>query len=424
MHQVQSRQPVNARSWLFIALVMLLGSPGIILRVVQLTTGLHVEPLVDSLIFGFSIVAAAFLITWVAEAAETEISQALALAMVALIAVLPEYAVDITFAWKAGDDPAYAQYAAANMTGGNRLLVGFAWPLVVFVTWYKTRRSVLRVNRSISLELAFLAAATVYSFLLPLKGNISLIDSVVLVSLFAGYIILAGRGHQTEPEIVEPALSIARLPRKRRRQTLVGLFSYSAVVIGLSAEPFAEGLVETGRAFDIDEFLLVQWLAPLASEAPEIVIATILALRGRASQAMGALISSKVNQWTLLIGTLPVAYAASNGSLSPLPLDDRQAEEVFLTAAQSAFAVAIFFSLSISLWEAGVLFALFGTQLFLTAPEIRIGYAFVYLALALGVTARDRSGLFGTVTNVRAIVRGTNVDREDAEDELATVQRE
>jgi cation:H+ antiporter len=402
----------NRRSWALIGLAALLGTPGIVLRVLQLGADLHIEPIVASSIFGLSIVAAAFLITWVAEAAEVEIAQSLALALVALIAVLPEYAVDLTFAWKAGDDPVYAQYAAANMTGGNRLLVGFAWPLVVFVTWYKTRRKVLRVNRSISLELAFLGIATVYSFLIPLKGNISLIDTVVLVSLFGAYIVMAGRGHQTEPEIVEPALSIARLPKARRRQALAAIFVYAAVVIGLAAEPFAEGLVETGRSFDIDEFLLVQWLAPLASEAPEIVIATILALRGRASQAMGALISSKVNQWTLLIGTLPVAYAASNGSLAALPLDDRQAEEVFLTAAQSAFAVAIFVSLSISLHEAGVLFLLFVTQLFLTSETIRIGYAFVYLALALLIAGRDRTELAASAATVRSMFRGVNVDAE------------
>jgi len=385
---------------------MAFGLPGVILRVVELTTDVHIEPLVASAVFGFSIVAAAFLITWVAEAAEVEIAQSLALALVALIAVLPEYAVDLTFAWKAGDDPTFAQYAAANMTGGNRLLVGFAWPLVAFVTWWKTRRPSLRVNRGISLELVFLGLATLYSFTIPLKGSINLVDTAVLVSLFVAYMYLAGRGHQTEPEIVEPALSIARLSTARRRQALLLFFAWAAIVIGLSAEPFAEGLVETGKSFDIDEFLLVQWLAPLASEAPEIVIATILALRGRSSQAMGALISSKVNQWTLLIGTLPVAYSLSAGTTDGLPLDDRQVEEVFLTAAQSAFAVLIFLSLSIALWEAAALFLLFATQLFLTAPEVRIGYAWVYVALALVLLALDRREIPRTVANVRATVRG------------------
>ena len=39
------------------------------------------------------------------------------------------------------------------------------------------------------------------------------------------------------------------------------------------------------------------------------LVAGLLAWRGRAAKGMGALISSKVNQWTLLIGTLPLAFA-------------------------------------------------------------------------------------------------------------------
>jgi cation:H+ antiporter len=53
---------------------------------------------------------------------------------------------------------------------------------------------------------------------------------------------------------------------------------------------------------------LIQWVAPLASESPEFLIAILFALRGRGSVGIGALISSKVNQWTLLIGTPPLAF--------------------------------------------------------------------------------------------------------------------
>jgi hypothetical protein len=41
--------------------------------------------------------------------------KSLALALLALIAILPEYIVDATFAWLAAEDPAYAGYAVANM---------------------------------------------------------------------------------------------------------------------------------------------------------------------------------------------------------------------------------------------------------------------------------------------------------------------
>src|SRR6185437_8223383 len=51
-------------------------------------------------------------------------------AVVAVIAVLPEYAVDLYFSYTAGHNPDYVQYAAANMTGSNRLLLGLGWPVV------------------------------------------------------------------------------------------------------------------------------------------------------------------------------------------------------------------------------------------------------------------------------------------------------
>ena len=117
------------------------------------------------------------------------------------------------------------------------------------------------------------------------------------------------------------------------------MFVFAGWAIWLSAEPFAEGLVHMGAQYGIDEFLLVQWLAPLASESPEFAIAILFALRGRGSVGIGALISSKVNQWTLLVGALPVAYVLAGGGWEGLPLDGRQKEELILTPAQVPFAI-------------------------------------------------------------------------------------
>ena len=84
--------------------------------------------------FGLAVVGAAFMLAWAAEAAQVDISAGLALALLALVAVLPEYAVDFVFTWKAGKNPAeFAPDALANMTGGNQLLIGAGWSLVVLV---------------------------------------------------------------------------------------------------------------------------------------------------------------------------------------------------------------------------------------------------------------------------------------------------
>ena len=93
------------------------------------------------------------------------------------------------------------------------------------------------------------------------------------------------------------------------------------------------------------------------------------------------LLSSKVNQWTLLIGMLPLAFSLSAGRVGAMVMDARQGEEVLLTAAQSLFAVAVLANLSFSMREAVLVVVLFGTQLFFTDPLIRYGYSVVYLVI-------------------------------------------
>ena len=373
--------------WLIIFGTLVLCVPAVILRLG------HIEPfgtVIDTAIFGLGIVAAAFILAWAAEAAEVDISQGLAVAAVALIAVLPEYAVDMTFAWKAAQDPTFAPYAVANMTGGNRLLIGAAWPFVFFIFWMRARRTVLQLEHGHAIEVLALAAATAYSFSLPLKGYISVVDTGILALLFIGYVYFVARMPSEEPELIGPARTLGTLPRLQRRSSIVLLLLAAAATIFAAAEPFAEGLVHSGVQLGIDEFLLVQWLAPLASEAPEFLFAGILAYRGRAAVAMGALLSSKVNQWTLLIGGLPLAYSLSGGHLEPLPLDARQVEEVLLTAAQSAFALAVMLSLSMSAVEAALLFGLFVVQFAVPNTEFRLFMSGVYLVLAAGIFVRNR----------------------------------
>ena len=208
----------------------------------------------------------------------------------------------------------------------------------------------------------------------------------------------AARAGHVEPELEGPSEMVARWGVQPRRIVTILFFFYSGFTIFIAAEPFAEGLLATGRTFGIEEFILVQWLAPLASESPEFIVAILFALRGQPGTSMGALLSSKVNQWTLLVGMLPVVYAVSGGRLGPMEMDARQMEEVFLTAAQSLFAVAVLANLSFSLVEAIVIFTLFSTQLLIPDPRFRYYYSFMYIALAVGLVMLkkdSRQGLRG-----------------------------
>ena len=380
----------------------------------------------EALIFGLAIVGAAFLLSWAAEVAQLDISAGLAIAILALIAVLPEYAVDFVFAWKGGQSFAATgaaclpleggtespcSLALANMTGANRLLIGIGWTMVVFVTFYRLRKTgKLRkggprwrgvvLDREHSIEISYLAVATIYSLSLPLKHSITLLDAGVLVTIFVLYTIRVSRAPAEEPHLVGPALYLGTFSQRARRFTIVVMFATAAGVILLCAEAFAEALVATGETLGVSEFLLVQWVAPLASEAPELLVAGMYAWRLNSNAALGTLVSSKVNQWTLLVGTLPIVFAISSGTLHGLPLGALQREELFLTAAQSFFAVAVISSLSMSLREAGFLFGLFWIQFLLGAlvPESmqaieRVGVGIVYLVLGTWIFVGDRGRL-------------------------------
>jgi cation:H+ antiporter len=383
---------------LALSLAIGLTLPGIVSRI----AGLHPTAWIAATLFGLAVVGSAFVLAWAAEALQLDVSQGLALAVLALIAVLPEYAVDFVFTWKAGKDPhEYAPLALANMTGGNRLLIGVGWSLVVLLAAWRMRRIAkadgytgpldddVKLGRSHSIEIAFLGVATLYSLTLPLKRTLALFDAVVLIGLFVAYMVRIARAPAEEPHLVGPAQLIGSLPQTRRRIVIGALLVFAAGVILLCAEGFAEALVETGSEFGISKFLLVQWLAPLASEAPELLVAGLFAWRLNTEAGLGTLVSSKVNQWTLLVGSLPIVFAISSGTLHGLPLDSLQREELFLTAAQSAFAVAVLANRSISVKEAFALLGLFLSQFLLGAvlpPDLRelerIGVGVVYLVLA------------------------------------------
>src|SRR3954451_23354701 len=171
-----------------LALAVLVMAPGVLVRF----TGHDLSPALQAALYGGSIVGAAFLLSWAAEAAQVDISAGLAIAVLAFIAVLPEYAVDLVFARKGGE--AFAQFgracqpagssdaspcslALANMTGSNRLLIGVGWALGVFIAGWRRRSRGVRSNgitleRSHSVELAYLALACVFALSLPLKRSI------------------------------------------------------------------------------------------------------------------------------------------------------------------------------------------------------------------------------------------------------------
>ncbi|WP_405068466.1 sodium:proton exchanger [Kribbella sp. NBC_01510] len=399
-----------------VLLLLVVAIPAVALRL----TGTHPPALASILVFGLAVVAASFVLAWAAEAAEVDISGGLAIALLAVIAVLPEYAVDLYFAHTAGSNPDYVQFAAANMTGSNRLLLGLGWSSVVLVSLYVASRRSGQTVKTLVLEsgyrreLGFLAIAGLVAFVIPATGEIHLVLGILLLAFFAYYLYRAAISeHDAEPDLIGPAATIGGLPTVRRRITVIGMFLASAAVILASAEPFADSLVEGGRALGIDQFLLVQWLAPLASEAPEFIVALLFAWRGKGAAALGLLISAKVNQWTLLIGSLPIAYGVGGGPIA-LHLDGRQVEEFLLTATQTLLGLAVLLSLRFPRWAAWTLLGLFAVQFAVPGQTGRYVLSAIYLVLAIVAFVHNRQYVVATLTSpFRRTEKPADADRAD-----------
>jgi cation:H+ antiporter len=373
-------------------------SPAVVVRIL----GLQPNPVAALLIFGAAVVAASFLLAWAAEAAQIDVSGGLAIAVLALVAVLPEYAVDLYYAYASGHNPDYTQYATANMTGSNRLLMGLGWPVVVLVSMVVARRVGARRRAGVTLEpanrveLGFLLIAGVVAFVIPLDGQIHLVLGLALLAWFGFYLYKVSHGDVEEPDLIGTAAALADLPDRVRRIAVFGLFAVSGALILLCAKPFADNLVAAGTQLGVDRFLLVQWLAPLASEAPEFIVATIFAARGKGTAAIATLISSKVNQWTLLIGSLPVAHLLGGGGFS-LVLDSRQVEEVLLTATQTLMGVALILALRFHRFSAWALLTLFLVQFPIASTHGRLLLCGIYTALAVVGLVINRRHLAATV---------------------------
>jgi len=171
-----------------------------------------------------SVIAAAMMIAWAAEASQFSISQGLALAIVAIVQTLPEFFVEGAIAWNAGQQPAaWLPNVTANFTGANRLLTGLGWPLILFTALIQRRRNgttgrqVIALRKEHSIEVVFMLGATLYFIVIWLKGSLELVDTIVLSGTFLAYLWLLSRlpSEEEDPEEVLDAspLAIVKMPK-------------------------------------------------------------------------------------------------------------------------------------------------------------------------------------------------------------------
>jgi cation:H+ antiporter len=337
-----------------------------------------------------AILAAALMIAWAAESAQYFIAQGFALAILAWLQTLPEFAVEAVLAWKQ-----QVPLLLANLTGALRLLTGFGWPVIYFTAAVFHRRRGSGPLRKIKLddhhavEVMGLAASLLYIFVLAAKHSITIYDGIVLILVYIAYLVILSRMPPEEPETIEDLEAIPRrivkAPRAKRIAAIAILFGAGGGLIYFSAEPFLGSLLALSTALGIPSFVFIQWVAPIVSEFPEMASTFYWARTvDRAPMALMNMVSSNVNQWTLLVAMLPIVYSMSVGHPAPIPLDPQQETELLMTLGQALVGVIFLINMELAWWEATVLFVLF------FVPFIHPAFAnavvvlyFVWAAIAL-----------------------------------------
>jgi cation:H+ antiporter len=315
-----------------------------------------------------SILLAAMLIAWAAESAQFFVAQGFALAILAWLQTLPEFAVEFVLAWQQRVD-----LLMANLTGALRLLTGLGWPMIYAVAAFFHRRKYGEPLRRIqledqqSVEVIGLFVPLVYVTVVWWKASITLIDAFVLIGIYAAYLWVLRRMPPEEEESIDELEVIPRTIVKSRQKVrtfiIAALFVAGGGLIYLTAEPFLGSLLAVSALLGVPSFVFVQWVAPLVSEFPEKVSAFYWARTiNRAPMALMNMVSSNINQWTLLMAMLPIVYSISRGQASMIPLDGRQQLELLMTIAQSLIGMIFLVNMELAWWEAAALFGLWGVQ--------------------------------------------------------------
>ena len=102
--------------------------------------------------------------------------------------------------------------------------------------------------------------------------------------------------------------------------------------------------------------------------------------------ALANFVSSSINQWTILVATIPFVYSFGKGHITSVVFDHHQKIEILLTIVQSYLGFLFLASMEFSLFEAASLFILWLIQF--AIPDTRNVITWVYGAWALFETLR------------------------------------
>jgi len=254
--------------------------------------------------------------------------------------------------------------------------MGLGWPLIFFTTVaFNLKRNrkfsiaKIELEQEHSAELIGLLVGALYSFVIVIKGSLTLVDSFFLLLIYGTYISLLlklpskDEANIHELEVV-PRYILTRKPWFRN-MLIWSCFIVGGVGIFLIAGPFLESAMGLSVVLGVPAFMLIQWLAPFLSEFPEKGSAFYWARSiTKAPMALMNMTSSAIAELTLLISIIPIIFCIALGRIDGIPLDWAHRAEIMLTGTQAILGFVMLSNMNFKWYEALWLLILWASQIF------------------------------------------------------------
>jgi cation:H+ antiporter len=250
--------------------------------------------------------------------------------------------------------------------------------------WKNTRKFVkVKLESEHSVEVFGLLLPILYFLFIWWKGSLALWDAFPLSFSYFLYLWILWKIPPKE-ESEESLEDLGTVPRKilslqprMRNAAIWALFVAGGIILFFSAHPFLNSMLAISASLGVSTFVFVQWVAPFLSEFPEKLSAFYWARKVRtAPVALMNMVSSNINQWSILSAMIPVLFVISAGEIKPLVFDDFQKNEIILTILQSFLGFLLLLNLELVMWEAAILFVFWLVQF--CVPPIREEMIWVY----------------------------------------------
>ncbi|MGC8580967.1 MAG: hypothetical protein ACP5RS_01940 [Thermoplasmata archaeon] len=331
-----------------------------------------------------SLIISTFSLSTGVELLEDIMPAGIALALLAVMEMLPETGVEASLTMSSVSNVMYLKYISSNFTGANRMIIGAGLPIIFFLFYIgKQKNSELKFKDSLLVPLFFLFISTIVFGVSVITSSFSVYLAIAMIAIFIMYIYTSYYNKnmkRKEEEYTSVTGKIRSNVTKKHTILLTSIFliAIGTVLLYYSIDPFIKQLLEFSIVLGIPSYFFIQWVAPFATEFPELSTFFLWSRNKAYDSSISALASSLIMEWTVMMSVVPILYLLfSPAHYTYIPLDYLQKMEIIITMEQSILFALITFKLNVKKWEAISIFLLWVMQI----PLIFIGSTQYFIVL-------------------------------------------